>query len=130
GVEQRLRDRSGGCLDAALERHRVRTGGNVAQTLAHQGLGEHGGGGGSVAGYVISLLCNFLDELGTDLLVRVLELNFLRNRNAVVGDGGSAPLLLQHDVAALRAEGHLYGVGKDVHAALKAATGLFVERDQ
>ena len=54
----------------------------------------------------------------------------LAMRDAVVGDRGGAPLLLQHDVAALGAERHLHGVGELVHAALEAATGLFVERDQ
>ena len=53
----------------------------------------------------------------------------LAMRHTVVGDGGGAPLLLQHDVAALGAERHLDGVGELVHAALEAATGLLVERD-
>ena len=53
----------------------------------------------------------------------------LAMRHAVVGDRGGAPLLLEHDVAALRAERHLHGVGELVHAALEAAAGLLVERD-
>ena len=119
-----------GRLDAALERHRVRAGGDVAQALADQRLGEHGGRRGAVTGDVVGLLRYFLDQLGADLLVRVLELDLLGDGDAVVGDRGGAPLLLEHDVAALRAERHLDGVGEDVHAALEAAAGLFVERDQ
>src|SRR5690606_16875637 len=38
-----------------------------------------------------------------------------------------APLLLQHDVAALGAEGDLDGVGEGVHTPLHTATGLLVE---
>ena len=118
-----------GPLDAALERHRVGAGGDVAQTLAHQRLGQHGGGGGAVTRDVVGLLGDLLDQLGADLLPGVLELDLLGDGHAVVGDRGSAPLLVQHDVAALGAERHLYGVGELVHAALEAATSLLVERD-
>ena len=112
-----------------LRRHRVGAGGHVAQALADERLGEHGRGGGAVTGDVVGLLGDLLDELGADLLVRVLELDLLGDGDTVVGDRGGAPLLLQDDVAALRAEGDLDGVGEDVHAALEAATGLLVERD-
>ena len=128
-LEQLGGDGLDGLLDAALERHRVGAGGDVAQALADQRLGEHGGRGGAVTGDVVGLLGDLLDELGADLLVRVLELDLLGDGDAVVGDRGGAPLLLQDDVAALRAEGDLDGVGEDVHAPLEAAAGLLVERD-
>src|SRR6267154_1935411 len=44
---------------------------------------------------VVGLLRNFLDELGADLLPRVLELDLLGDGDTIVGDGGSAPLLLE-----------------------------------
>ena len=127
--EELLADGLDGLLDAALEGHRVGAGGHVAQALADQRLGEHGRGGGAVAGDVVRLLGDLLDELGTDLLVGVLELDLLGDGDTVVGDRGGAPLLLEHDVAALGAERHLDGVGEGVHAALEAATSLLVERD-
>src|SRR5690606_27670540 len=127
---QLLADAGDGGLDAALQADRVGAGGHVAQALAHQGLGQHGGGGGAVTGDVVGLLGDLLDELGADLLVRLLELDLLGDGDTVVGDGGGAPLLLQHDVAALGAERHLDGVSERVHAALEAATGFLVERDQ
>ena len=112
-----------------LRRHRVGAGGDVAQALADQRLGEHGRGRRAVTGDVVRLLGDLLDELGADLLVRVLELDLLGDGDTVVGDRGGAPLLLEDDVAALGAEGHLDGVGELVHAALEAAPGLLVERD-
>ena len=118
-----------GGLDALLERHRVGAGGHVAQALAHHRPGQHRGGGGAVTGDVVGLLGDFLDQLGADLLVRVLELDLLGDGDAVVGDRGRAPLLLEHDVAALRAEGDAHGVGELVHARLEGAAGLLVERD-
>jgi hypothetical protein len=84
-------------------------------------------GGGAVTCDVVRLLRDFLDQLRADLLERVLELDLLGDRDAVVGDRGDAPLLLQDDVAALWAESDLDGVGQLVHAALQAAPRLLVE---
>ena len=101
----------------------------LPQALAHQGLGQDGGGGGAVARDVVGLLGDLLDELGADLLVGLLELDLLGDGHAVVGDRGGAPLLVEHDVTALGAQGDLDGVGEGVEAALHAAAGLLVEGD-
>ena len=127
---ERLHRRLDRGLDAPLQRHRVGPGGHVAQTLVDHGPGQHGGGGGAVTGDVVGLLGDLLDQLGADLLARVLEVDLLGDGDPVVGDGGGAPLLLEHDVAALRAEGDAYGVGELVHAVLEGPAGLLVEGDQ
>src|SRR5690606_27810134 len=57
------------------------------------------------------------------------ELDLLRDRHTVVRDRGGSPLLLEHDVAAARAERDLDGVSERVEPALQATTGLFVERN-
>src|SRR4051812_24126587 len=126
---QLLADPLDGVLDAALERHRVGAGGNVAQTLAHECLGEDGGGRRAVTRDVVGLLRYLFDELRADLLVGVLELDLLGDGHTIVGDRGGAPLLLQDDVAALGAERHLDGVSELVHATLEGATRVLVERD-
>ncbi len=118
-----------GSLDALLQGHRVGAGGDVAQALTNHRPREHGGGGGAVAGDVVGLLRDFLDQLGADLLVRILEIDLLGDGHAVVGDRGGAPLLLEDDVAALGAEGDAYGVGELVHARLEASASLLVESD-
>ena len=117
------------CLDAALQDHRVRAGGDVAQTLTDHRPREHGGGRGAVTGDVVGLLGDFLDQLGADLLERVLEVDLLGDRHTVVGDRGCAPLLLEDDVAALRAEGDADGVGELVHARLERPAGVLVVGD-
>src|SRR5262249_30568405 len=83
----------------------------------------------AVPGYVVGLLGYFLDQLGADLLPRVLELDLLGDGHAIVGDRGGSPLLLEHHIAALGAEGYLDDVGQLVHAALEAAPGVLVVRD-
>src|SRR5713101_5223474 len=78
---------------------------------------------------VVRLLCDFLNQLRADLLPRVLELDLLGDGHAIVGDRGGSPLLLEHHVPALRAEGYLHDVGQLIHPALEAAPGFLVERD-
>ena len=116
-------------LDAALERHRVRAGRDVAQAFLHDRLREHGRRRGAVTGDVVGLLRDLLDELGADLLERVVELDLLGDRDAVVRDRGGAPLLLEDDVAALGPQRDLHGVRELVHAALERAPRVLVERD-
>jgi hypothetical protein len=126
-LADRLRRRPRRPLDAPLEFHRVGAGGHLAEALTDHGLGEDGGGRGAVTGDVVGLVGDLVGELGAHVLPRVVELDLLGDGDAVVGDRGCAPLLLEHDVAALRAEGHLDGVGELVDTGLEAAAGLLVE---
>ena len=126
-LEQALGDRGRRGVDAALERDRVGAGGDVAQALVDHGLGQHGGGRRAVTGDVVGLGGDLLGELGAEVLVRVLQLDLAGDGHAVVGDGGSAPLLVDDDVAALGAERHLDGVREAVDAALQRAPRVLVE---
>src|SRR5690606_20068112 len=116
GVDERRDDRGGRLLDAALEADGVGAGGDVAQALLDERLGEDDRGARAVTGDVVGLLRDLLGELRTDLLERVVELDLLGDRDAVVGDRGGAPLLLQDDVAAARAKRDLDRVGQGVEA--------------
>lgn len=102
-------------------------GGDVAQTLADERLGEDGGGGRTVTGHVVGLGRHLLHQLRAEVLVRVVQLDLARDGDTVVGDGGGTELLVDDDVAALGADRHLHRVGKLVDAALKGATGVLVE---
>ena len=92
-----------GPVDAALEVHGVGPGHDHLGTVLVDGLGQHGGGGGSVAGDVRGLGCDLLDHLGADVLELVGELDLLGDRHAVLGDDGGAKALVEHHVAALGA---------------------------
>ena len=118
-----------GLVDATLEGDRVGAGGNVTQALVDQRLCQNGRGGRAVTRDVVGLLGNFLHQLGADALERIVQVDFLGDRNAILGDRGGTPLLVEHDVAALGAKRHLDGVGQQVEAALHATTGIFIKLD-
>jgi hypothetical protein len=67
-------------------------------------------------------------HLGAHVLELVLELDLLGDGDAVLGDGRRAEGLLEHDVAALRAQGDLDRVGEDVDAVPSCGCGLRSER--
>ena len=106
-----------GLLDAALQLHRVRAGDDVARAFAIDRLGQHRRRRRAVTGRVRGLAGDFAHHLGAHVLERVLEVDFLGHRHAVLGDGGGAELLVEDDVAALGAEGDLHRVRQLVHAA-------------
>ena len=121
GIDGRL----GRLLDAAAHDHRVCTGGKVLQTLADHRLRQHGGRGGAVARDVVGLGRDLTHELRAHVLERIGQLDLLGDGHAVVGDERSAELLVEHDVAALGAEGDLHGIGQSIDADFKRLAGLF-----
>src|SRR4051794_5444625 len=124
---QVLDDGVDGRLDTALEPHRVRTGGDVLQSLAHDRLCEDRRGRGAVACDVVRRGGDLAHELRTLVLEDVLDLDLAGDGDAVIRDGRCAELLVEHDVATLRAKGDLDRVGEDVHAALECAPCILVE---
>jgi hypothetical protein len=107
--------RLGRLVDAAGKRHGVGPGGDHAESLAIDGLGQHGGGGRAVAGHGVGLGGRFLDQLRAEVLIRIIEVDVLGHRNAVLGHLGRAPALVQHGVAAPRAERTRDGPGQLAH---------------
>ena len=114
-----------GLLDALLHDHGVCARGQILQTFADHGLGQNGGGGGAVAGDIVGLGGDFLDELCAHVLKSVLKLDLLGDGDAVVGDQGRAEFLIQHHIAALGAEGNLHGIGELIDAALDRFSCFF-----
>ena len=118
-----------GLVDAALDVHRVNAGGDALLAFVEDGLGQNGRGGGAVAGGVGGLGSDFLHELGAHVLELVLQFDFLRNRHAVLGDGGGAKALVDDHVTTLGAEGDFDRVGKRVDAGHHACAGVVAKLD-
>src|SRR3954449_1080601 len=114
-------------VDTALEVHRVHAGGNRLGAFAHDRLGQHGGGGGAVAGRVGRLGGHFAHHLGAHVLELVVKLDFLGDGDAVLGDAGGAERLVEHDVAALGTERDLHRVVENVDAAQHPVAGIDAE---
>ena len=112
-----------GLVDAALEAHGIDAGGDGLEAFLDHGVGEDGGGGGSVAGDVVGLGGDFLEKLGAHVLVGVLELDFLGDGHAVLGDGRGAELLVQKHVPALGTERDLDGASRSARRRRGAASG-------
>ena len=119
-----LDDGLDGLLDAALELHRVGAGDDVLRAFAVDRLRQHGGGRRAVTGGVGRLARDLAHHLRAHVLERILEVDFLGDRHAVLGDGGGAELLVEDDVAPLGAERHLDRVGQLVDAAQDRLTRL------
>ncbi len=105
-----------GLLDAALELHRVGAGHDVPGAFAIDRLREHGCRRGAVTGGVRRLAGDFAHHLRAHVLERVLEVDLLGHRHAVLGDGGGAELLVEDDVPSLGTEGNLHRVGQLIDA--------------
>ncbi len=114
-------------LQAALDDHRVGAGGHVLEALGDDRLAEHDGGGGAVAGDVVGLGRDLLEELRAHVLEGLVELDLAGDGHAVIGDGRGAELLVEDDVAALGAQRHLDGIGEAVDTALEGTTSGLVE---
>ena len=97
--------------------------------LADDRLGQHGGGGGAVAGDVGGLGGDLAHHLRAHVLELVGELDLLGDRHAVLGDARRAEGLVEHDVAALGAQRHLHRIGEDVDAAEHPLAGIATEFD-
>src|SRR2546421_1798717 len=116
-------------IDTALQIHRVHAGGNRLGAFPDDRSGQHGRGGGAVAGSVGRLGGHFAHHLRAHVLELVLKLDFLGDGNAVLGDAGCAERLVEHDVAALGAERHLDRVVENVDAAQHPVAGIDAEFD-
>src|SRR5207245_197191 len=116
-----------GRIDAALHQHRIGACRQVAQTLGHDRLGDDGRRGRAVASDVVGLGRRLLEHLGAHVLEVVLELDLLGHRDAVVGDGRRAPLLVDGHVAAARTECDPHRVGEGIDTGLQLPTRLGIK---
>jgi len=81
----------------------------------------------AVAGGVAGLAGDFAHHLGAHVFKRILQLDFLGDRDAVLGHRRRAEFLVEHHVAALGAEGGANRFGKFGNPAQHSLPGGFIE---
>ena len=90
-----------GGLDAALHVHRIETRRQQLDSLGDDAAGQHGRGGGAVAGDIGGLLRDFAQQAGADVLELIFEFELPDHGDAVLGHLGRAEAFLNQDVASL-----------------------------
>ena len=95
----------------------------------NHGLCQKSCGGCTITGDIVGLGGNFLHKLSAHVLKRIRELDIARDGHAIVGDGRSAKLLVQHNIATFRTKGDLNCICQSIHAAAKSAAGIFIKQN-
>ncbi len=113
-------------LFANLLGHRMQLGGDIRHSLFHaclhlnridarhdgleafieDRLSHDCGGRGAVTSDVAGLAGHFTDHPGAHVFVNIFQVDFLGDRDTVLGNSGAAEALLQNDIATLGAERH------------------------
>ena len=126
-LKQTLGDLLNGGLNATLHLRRCRTACYVAQPLIHKCLRQHGCGGRTVTGNVVSLGGYLFGELRAQVFVGVFKLDFAGDRDTIIRDNRCAPLFIEHNIAPAWAKGDLDRIGEFVDAGLQGLTGGIIE---
>ena len=95
-----LVDHFDGFGDSPREGHRVGAGGDHFEPFAEDRFGQYRCGGRSVTGDIVGLAGGFFDQLGAEVLERIIQFDFFGDRYAVFGDPGGTPTFIQNRIAA------------------------------
>ena len=125
--ENRLGNSLNSLVDAACQGHRVGSCRDHLEALPKDGLGEHSGRRGAVAGHVIGLAGSFFDQLRAEILEGILEVDVFGDGDAVLGHLGGAPALVENRIAAPGTERALDRAGEFRNAGEQRLASLIVE---
>jgi hypothetical protein len=98
------------------------------KALLDDGVGEHCGGGGAVAGDLIGLLRNLADDLGTHVLKGVLKLDLGRDADTVARNDGCADGHVDDGVAALGTQRRTHGTRERGYTAPESGASLVLKQ--
>jgi hypothetical protein len=111
-----LRDRAGPSND-------------VAHPVCEDRMRQDRRGARSVTHHVVSLLGSLTQHAGTEIFFQILEVDFLRNRDAIVAHDRSAPFLLDHDGLRTWAQRDANRIGKLRYTTQDIFTGCRAKQD-
>ena len=105
---------------------RIRTLGQARQAVLYQRVGQHGRGGGAVAGDQVGLLRNLAQHLRAHVLERILEFDFGGDAGTVARDDRRTDRAVDDGVHPAWAKGAAHGAGHLGDAAAEGLAGLVV----
>src|SRR4029453_1630341 len=111
-------------VNTALEAHRIRPRSNVFQSFTKDRLCQDSGGRGPITRDVGGLARNFTHHAGSDILIFICKLDFLGDRDPVLGYHGRTKFLREQYITSLGSEGNFHRICQDIHASQdRAASG-------
>ena len=128
-VSEALNDLLDSHLNATSQIHWVHAGGDRFAALLEDGTSENGGGRGAITGLIVGLAGNLLDEVGTDVVVAIAELDVLGNSDTILSDLGSAKSSVEDDIATAGSESDLDSVSEHIAALKHESAGFSTEFD-
>ena len=111
-------------INTTFDFHGIGASGNQFCTFTENGLSQHSGGGGAVAGNIRGLGGNLAHHLGAHVLESVFNLDFLGHGYTILGDDRRAKGLLNQHITTLRSKGYLDCIGKGVDTGQHFFPGL------
>ncbi len=120
-------DRLGAFFQSFAQDHGVRARRQVLQPLGDNGLRQYRRGGRAIPGHLVSLGRHLFEQLRAHVLKGIRQIDIARNGHTIVGDGGCAILLIQHDVAALWPQRHFNSAGQHIHTLFQGLPRLLIK---
>ena len=116
-------------LDPAANRRGIAARDDVPQPFAENRPGQHGGGCGAVARFVMGLLRHLDHELGAHVLEAIFQFDFLGHRHAVLGDRRAAERFGNDHIAAGWSHGDGHCIGKFINALEHLGPGMIFKQE-
>mmetsp|Transcript_18297 Transcript_18297/g.37749 ORF Transcript_18297/g.37749 Transcript_18297/m.37749 type:complete len:307 (+) Transcript_18297:802-1722(+) len=96
-----VRNNCCGLANTSVEGDGVDTGSDGTHTIVCNGLCHDCGSGGTISGFGVTLLGDFLDQFGSNVFFRISENNFTGNGNSIVDNFGSSVITFEDNVSSL-----------------------------
>lgn len=87
--------------DSTADLHRIGAFADGVKAFLGDGTSQYSGSSGTVTGLLVCVVGHVLHQLGTDVLVLVLQVDALGHSNTILGNFRAAPALLNDDSATL-----------------------------
>ena len=120
----RLYHLSDGLVDTALHIEWIGTGSHILHTLRKDGLSQNGSCGGTVASIIASLAGHTLHKLCAGILKGIFQFNLLGYGHTVLGNLGSAKLLINNNVATLGAQRNFHCISQRIGSSFEHLAGI------